>query len=266
MSAPVQNPLMVETSPVMALEARTPRTLAMDNAAQNIGELLRFAIERNVPVEALEKLVALHERISERDAAREFAAAMAAFQAECPPIKHSRTADITTNAGASFKYTYAELDEIARVVNPILAKHGLSYSWDSKVEKDVLDCVCTVRHINGHSVSSKFSLPIENKSAMSPQQKVGAALTFAQRRSLSAVLGLTTTDTDTDARDADTTRLGEDAATEIDDMITEYGVDRAKLLKYLGAARVADIRAADYEKAKKAIRTNAAKRKQESAR
>lgn len=221
-------------------------------AVDRVTDLLHEAVKHGTPVEQLEKLVALQERMEARQAAREFAAAMAAFQAECPSIKKGSTAQIVTKSGSKYGYAYAELDDIARTINPILAKHGLSYSWDSKVEKDTLTCVCTVRHAEGHSVTSSFTLPVDNPSAMNPQQKVGAALTFAQRRSLASVLGLTTTDEDTDT-EADPEPITADQRTELEDLAHEAKVDLPRFLKFMGVETLAEIRAVDYGKAMNAL-------------
>ena len=62
------------------------------NEVDQISRLLQTAIEKEIPVEALEKIVALHERVADREAAKEFASAMALFQSECPPIPKKSTA------------------------------------------------------------------------------------------------------------------------------------------------------------------------------
>jgi hypothetical protein len=236
----------------LAVRDDTPRALATvpDAGASSITALLQLAVEKGTPVAELSKLVDLHERMEARQAAKDFADAMARFQAECPSVKKASTAKIVTKGGASFDYTYAELDQIARTVNPILAKHGLSYTWDTTADEKMLTVVCTVRHNNGHTITSSFILPVESASAMSAQQKYGAAQTFAQRKSLSAVLGLTTTDDDTDAASANPERITEDQALELGDLIRESNTTPSRFFKYLGVNSVADIRAVDYAHAK----------------
>ena len=163
-------------------------------------ELMRLAVEKG-GVEALEKLVAMHERMADRMAAQEFAAAMAAFQEECPPIRKTSVAKVVTKSGGSYTYVYAELDEIARTVRPLLHKHGLTYAWDSKLSESgsMLCVICTVSHANGHKLTASFEEPTEALTqAMSPQQRYAAALTFGRRQTLVSVLGLTTCDPDDD--------------------------------------------------------------------
>lgn len=240
------------TAPAEHVAVRSHGAVApvSENGAGSITALLHLAVERGTPVEQLEKLVDLHERMEARQAAKDFAEAMAKFQQECPSIKKSSTANITTSGGGSYAYTYAELDEIARTVNPILAEHGLSYTWDTSADEKMLTVVCTVRHTGGHSTRSSFVLPVESKSAMSAQQKYGAAQTFAQRKSLSAALGLTTTDDDADGAGANPETITEDQQTELGDLITQTNTTPSRFFKYLGVETLAEIRTVDYAHAK----------------
>ena len=236
----------------IAVREERPAALAtvQDGGNSSITALLHLAVEKGTPVDQLSKLVDLHERMEARQAAKDFADAMAHFQAECPSIKKSSSANIVTSGGGQFAYTYAELDEIARTINPILAKHGLSYTWDTSADEKMLTVVCTVRHINGHSISSSFILPVESKSAMSAQQKYGAAQTFASRKSLSAALGLTTTDSDTDGKSEDPVTITEDQQTVLSDLLKEAQATPSRFYKYLGVTSLAEIKAVDYEHAK----------------
>ncbi len=222
-----------------------------DDAPVSGAQLLMRAIDANLPVEAIERFVALHERMEKKEAEKRFSAAMAAFQQECPSIKRAATAKIETKSGGKYSYTYAPIDEIARTANPILAKHGLSYNWDFEVSQNAVKVVCTVRHSAGHSLPSSILLPIDNPNApaLSPQQKVEAAMSIGQRRTLASALGLTTTDQEAPAAELDQTQISEDQAIVIDDLITEIGVDRTRFLKYLGVPKVSDILAADYRSA-----------------
>lgn len=221
----------------------------------DVADLMRHAIDKGVSVEALEKLVTLHERLADRVAASEFAQAMADFQSECPAIPKSSRASINTKSGARYSYQYAELPAIARVVNPLLAKRGLSYTWDSDMtEAGLMHCVCTLRHVNGHSISASFTAPLDEEARMSVTQKGGAALTFAKRQSLVQVLGLTTTDPDTDLAGAGSTdSITAKQEADLDAMISEVNADRARFLKYMGVEALDQLRASDYSRAVAAL-------------
>lgn len=208
--------------------------------------LLHEAVVRGASVEQLKELVGLHERIEERQARKAYFDAMAKFQAKCPPIKRSSVAKFNTRGGGEMSYTFAALDEIATTVNPILTECGLSYTWDSKVEGGTITCVCTVRHVFGHHEAATIQLPTDSASAMSSQQKVGAALTFARRLSLTQALGLTTTDDDIDGRDTSGGNITEEQVHELVKLSTEVKANMPAFLKYCGVASIDQIPASKF--------------------
>lgn len=222
-------------------------TPARDDSS-NVAAMLHLAIERGVPVEALEKLVALHERVADRAAAAEFNRAMAEFQTTCPPIPKESTATIVSETkGTKFSYSYAELDTIAETVRPHLHKLGLSYSWDSEVNEATVTCTCTLRHANGHSITAKFAAPVDSAARMNATQRHAAALSYARRQSLVQVLGLTTTEPDPDGDSGEV--VSADQVSNLESLIQEVKADRVRFLKYLGVSSLCDVRASRYASA-----------------
>lgn len=249
------------THPATAADA--PSSLVPAGAA-GVSDLLKFALDKGAPIESLERLVALQERIMDRNAAAEFFDAMAAFQRECPPIKKASRAEFVTKSGGRASYTYAELDEIARTVNPILARMGLSYTWDSTVAEGVMVVTCTLRHRSGHAVTAKFGSKVEGSPLMSGHQATAATLTYARRQSLVQVLGLTTTDDDNDGqgahggeREGSAGVVTDQQALEVEALITDTGADLPAFLGFFKIARVTDLPVSCFEQAKKMLRTKA---------
>ena len=230
-----QELMVYDAAPTTALTApREERAGLLAPDANNPAALLHEAVVRGASVEQLKELVGLHERIEERQARKAYFDAMARFQAKCPPIKRSSVAKFNTRGGGEMSYTFAALDEMAMTVNPILTECGLSYTWDSTVTANTITCVCTVRHLLGHQESATIQLPTDSASAMSSQQKVGAALTFARRLSLTQALGLTTTDDDLDGRDTHGGNITEEQVHQLIALDTAVQADMPKFLKYCG--------------------------------
>ena len=233
-----------------ATDVRTLEPLAVptDESSQ-VMALFSKALDRGEGgVEALGKLVELHERVQRRRAELEFSQALVAFQSNCPPIPRTSTAEIVTKSGTKFSYTYADLEQIVETVRPYLATFGLAFTFDSKADGKTLRCSCLLRHANGHQIVSNFELPTDSGSAMSEQQKVGAALTFAKRQSLVAVLGLTLTDPDPDGS-ADPTPITAEQEATLLGLIEETGSDPARFRKHFGLREVRDMRASQYAEA-----------------
>ena len=228
--------------------------IARREESNQVATLLALAVEKGLGVEGLEKLVALQERVMDRQAAGEFAQAMADFQKHCPPIARTSTAKIVTGGGSNYSYSYAELDEIARTVNPILSELGFSYTWDSTMTDNLLTCVCTLRHASGHKVSSSFTAPLDQTARMNGPQKAKAALTYSQRCSLISVLGLTTCDPDTDAVEPTLSgTITEAQQADLRALLEEVGAQEERFCKWLGATSVSAIQSRDYSRAIQAL-------------
>jgi hypothetical protein len=222
----------------------------------DVSGLVRLAIEQKVPVEVLERLVALQERVTERNARAAFFEAVAAFQEECPPITKSREARIETKSGGAYKYNYAPLEEITQTIRPYLKRHGLSYSWEVEDGGKALSVVCVLRHIEGHSERSGFPVPVDTSARMSDAQKNGAAQTYGKRQSLLNVLGITTADEDKDAArqeaaGADT--ITDAQAADLDALIDEVGANRQKFLEWLHVDALDELPKRDYRRAVQAL-------------
>lgn len=214
--------------------------------------LIRLAIDKNVDVDKLERLIALKEREVARNARDAFFQALANFQEKCPPVVKNKTAEIVSRrTGGKFSYGYASLDELQRHIRPYLRAENLSYSFDVEADgKERLIVTCILRHIDGHFERASFPVPIETTERMSGAQANGAALSYGKRQALSAVLGLSIEE-DTDGKRADAPDLiTEEQAADIDALIDEvYGPRRERFMKWLKVDTVAEIKAADYRRA-----------------
>lgn len=248
-----------------ALTPASPQGTALaspETSPAGMERLIELALREKSPVEAFSQLVALKERMDAKEAAKQFFAAKAAFQARCPRIKKEGVVDyVPTSGGARVKFNYAMLDDIDATVRPLCNELGLSYAWNSKPEGALVSTEFILRHIGGHSESSFFACPTTSKAGMSDQQKYAAAVKFAMRWSLIQGLGLITTDDDDDAAEVDATPITEDQVVVICELMearrkTAKNPDKlnAKFLSFMGVEKLADIRATDYEKAVAALK------------
>lgn len=224
-------------------------------APQGVDALLALAVQGNLDVEKLSRLIELKNKEEDRHAMRAFSAALAAFQRECPVIPKSSKANVT--GGGGFSYSYAEFDEIAKTIRPVLARHGLSFSFDTEMDGANLKAICTLRHEDGHSVRSTFVVPTATRAGMSDQQKVGAARTFANRYALLNVLGIATGEPDTDGMDPTTITSEQEA--EIITLLDGTGADKQKFLDYFRVPSVNQLRAVDYDRAVAALKRKGSK-------
>lgn len=219
--------------------------------------LLQQAVQAGTSPEALEKLVALQERILDRNAEAEFTVAMAEFQARCPSIEKRHAVRKT---GGQIMYHYAPLEDIVTQIRPLMAELGLSFSFDSEVdEKGGCEVTCTVRHRAGHAEHSRVKVPSTQGHNTNAAQNMGLQLTYGKRLSLIGALGITTADADQDGQTQQVAPITTAQATMISNLCEEVGADKRKFLEYIGAPSFADIQARDYDRALAALQAKRAK-------
>jgi hypothetical protein len=161
--------------------------------------LIQAAIEKNVPIEILERLLAMRERLQKEQAEIAFREAMSLFQSKCPIIGKSKA--VKNKDGKTTRYKYAPLDEIVRQVQPLIFECGLSYDIEARFVQDPSAVEVTVRvsHNLGHSKETSFQAPVDPESYMNAPQKGASASTFAKRYAFCNAFGILTGDEDDDA-------------------------------------------------------------------
>jgi hypothetical protein len=214
----------------------------IDGGPNAITALIQTAIEKDIDAESLQKLVDVLERVTDRNAAQSFNAALAGFQSECPVIPKNKTASFPTKSGGRMEYSYAPLDTIVKIVRPIAHEHGLSFAWNTATEDKQLSSTCTLRHVDGHASTATATVPIDGVAKMSAQQQSGAAMQYAMRYSLIQVLGITTAEDDTDGKEP-SPPISKSQAANLECLIDEVKADRGKFLGWMQVESVSDITA-----------------------
>jgi hypothetical protein len=162
----------------------------------DVPALLHQALANNAGVETLERLFALSKEVRAEQARAAWHEAMAAFQEDVPEVVKSKTAQVVTKSGTRYSYQYAPLQNIISIVRPVLAKHGLSVVFQTRVSDGRVSATCRVGHAAGHVEECEFSVPVDTSSHMNPAQQVASACTYARRYAYLAALGLAPEDDD----------------------------------------------------------------------
>ncbi len=165
--------------------------------------LIARAIDKNTPVETMEKLLAMRRELKEEQAKEAFFLALAQFQAECPIISKEKKVHDKEEKGGKLRYSFAPLDAIIKQAGPHLQNNGLSYTFKSKQTDMEYTAICISQHSLGHSESTEFTVPIDAKAYMNAPQKVGSARSFANRYAFCNAFGILTGDEDNDAQSYD---------------------------------------------------------------
>jgi hypothetical protein len=228
-------------------------------AAQSAGamtpmQMLNTALERGAGMDVLEKLMTLQERWEANQARKAFDEAMAAAKAEIPPIFKNRTVDFTSQKGRTH-YKHEDLAEIARTVNPILGKHGLSYRFRTSAEvNQPVSVTCVVSHRLGYYEENTLHGPRDESGNKNSLQAIGSTLSYLQRMTLKAALGLAATEDD-DGRRAEMKADEPDPLATIDDaqqaqiraLLDETKSNVGIFLEVAKAETISDILAKDFD-------------------
>jgi hypothetical protein len=118
---------------------------------------------------------------------KELATALSKFQGECPPIPKNREVEVTMRNGGKYRYRYAEYDQIVEIVGPLLAKHGLSYTFP---ESNREFTSCLLLHSSGEWTLTKI-LNIGNPQDM---KEAKSMTTYGKRGALELALGIPVTE------------------------------------------------------------------------
>lgn len=210
-------------------------------AAMTPMEMLDRAVAQGASVETLEKLMALNERWEAAQARKAFDEAMAAAKAEIPVITKNREVDFTSQKGRT-NYRHEDLAGIARVVDPILTSHGLSYRFrTSSLPNEPVTVTCIVSHRLGHSEENSLSAGRDETGNKNSIQAVGSTITYLQRYTLKAALGLAAS-ADDDAKAAgDPSPVNDDQRQQLIDLADEVGADKRKFCGYISKSWGMDI-------------------------
>jgi hypothetical protein len=244
-------------SPTLAADldpaARAPVVLAPASASLSTpSQMIAYAMASgSANLDQLERLYALQQRYEADQARKAFHAALAAFKAEGVTIhKDKRVAYESKNGGADTSYYHATLGNIVGVVAPALGRFRLSHGWSVARNGDRVSVTCTVSHADGYNESVTLDGPLDSSGGKNSIQAVGSSISYLERYTLMAILGLAAIDQDNDGSDAPgLEKITAAQEAELRAIMDQAGASIAKLAKYMEVARLADIPAIGFERA-----------------
>lgn len=165
-------------------------------------DILQRAVDQNVDVEKLEKLLQVAERWEQTQARKAFVAAMNAFKEHPPTLEKVKKVDFSSKGGNRVHYNYAPLDYVAKQMSEALSSHGLSFRWDVSQNDGRITVTCILQHEAGHSEKVSLTAGLHDDDRMNAIQRLGSTVTYLQRYTLLASTGMATEEQDTDAGNA----------------------------------------------------------------
>lgn len=162
-------------------------------------DLLAQAVNANLDIDKLEKLMAMKERWDKEQARKAYFSALSDFQIKCPEIRKNKQVTFATQKGTT-DYHYAPLGDIDRQIKKTLKECGLSKNWKINEAAGKIKVDCVITHIDGHSETTSMEAESDSTGSKNAIQAKGSAIEYMKRYTLIGALGLTTTDSDIDGR------------------------------------------------------------------
>lgn len=201
-------------------------------------DMLDKAVASGASVEVLGKLMDLQERWEKNQARKAFDDAVANAKAEIVPVVRNRK-------GHNSK-SYADFAAIARAVDPIITKHGLSYRFRTE-QTERINVTCVLSHRAGHFEETTLTGPADTTGNKNAIQAIGSTLTYLQRYSLVQMLGIAAADDDDGKAGGAGASVTDEQADTIRDLVIKSKMEIVAFLKWAKAPSIADITAADFD-------------------
>jgi hypothetical protein len=241
---------VTNASAVARLEPQTPAPPISDVAAI-IQVIERAALNPEVDIDKMERLLQMQERIMARNAKAAYAAALSRMQPELPVIVER--GGIRDRAG-NVQSTYARWEDINDAIKPVLARHGFALSFRTGAADNKVRVVGVLSHQEGHSEETELELPVDTSGGKNAVQAVGSSTSYGKRYTAAALLNLTSKGEDDDGRaGGGNPPVSPEQVEDLQERIERYGADIAKFCGFLKVRALAELPASRFDAAVKAL-------------
>lgn len=216
---------------------------APQNAAVTPIDMLNRALEKGVDTEQLSKLMELQQRWEADEARKAYVRAMAAFKAE--PLTLLKDREVSFS-GTS--YSHASLPAVVDAVVSALSKYGLSHRWDTSQSNGDITVTCVITHEQGHSERTTLTAGPDKSGSKNNIQALGSTVTYLERYTLMAAMGLAARGMDDDAKGADALEtVSDEQVKQIEKLIKEVGANKAQFLAWAKCDSIDQILAKNFQ-------------------
>jgi hypothetical protein len=231
----------METAPVEAAP--------VSESAAILQVIERAAMNPDVDIDKMERLLNMQERIMARNARSAYYEALAEMQPSLPTIGERGKIEVNKVV----RSTYALWEDINDAIKPVLARHGFSLSFRTGQGDGKIIVTGVLGHREGHSEETTMELPVDASGAKNPVQAVGSSTSYGKRYVASALLNLTSRNEDDDGSGGDSITISEDQYTVLANLMTEVGADKGRFERFLKVESLSDLPANRFEDARKAL-------------
>lgn len=159
-------------------------------AANPFEQMAMAVVAKGGDMAQLDRLLDMQMRWSNEQARKAFVAAMADFKATPTKIEKGKLVRFTTRDGDTTEYRHATLADVVDASVSGMGAHGLAHRWDVAQDAGQVRVTCVVSHRDGHSESVTMQALPDNSGKKNSIQQIASTVTYLERYTLMAALGL----------------------------------------------------------------------------
>lgn len=212
-----------------------------------LAAIMKAANSPNFNVDSMERLLALHERMQDRQAKAAYNEALAVLQPLLPVITERGA---IRDRGGNVQSRYAMWDDIIEAIRPLLSQHGFALSFRVGQDGEKITVTGVLAHKGGHSEETTIKLPADMSGSKNAVQAVGSSTSYGKRYTACALLNITSKGEDDDGQKAGAgATISAEQKQVLIDLMKETGADTAKFLEYMQIDTLDEMPAAKFQKA-----------------
>lgn len=246
-----------------ALEIHEPESrIVPAQDAPMVAMIERIVMDPTIPIDRLEQMLAMKERMEDRaredqdrQAKKAYFAAMSKCQAELPVVTKKQKNTHTNSL-------YADLAAIETQAMPIIHQHGFAVSFqpDGYNDKGELRILWEISHDEGHARNGVGEIPVDGAGSQGKVNKTGtqafgSTATYGRRYLLCMLFNISTGDDRDGNRVEDSGLITTDQRDELQGLIERLGWDVPGFCEWAHIEALPDLEARNFPKAKQLIET-----------
>ncbi len=169
--------------------------------------------------------------------------------------------------GSKGKIKFARWEDMSDAIQPLMDREGFTLSFDTEERaREGGGCVVigTLTHIDGHSQTARFSLPLDSGPGRNSLQAAGSTLSYGKRYVTELLLNIVRRGEDDDAHTAGIRYIAVDQKNELIALLQETKTDVKAYLRHLGVNSLDEIEQRNATTALNALLAKKAKMEQKN--
>lgn len=156
----------------------------------------RFATDPSIPLDRLERLMAMQDKMRADRARDAFTLAMSQMQPELPTVDKNGAIviyakdDVKREKPPIQSTSFATWEDINEAIRPFLGKYGFSLSFKAERVGDQVVISGILKHRDGHQETTTLPLALDTTGSKNNVQAVGSSISYGKRYTAGMLLNI----------------------------------------------------------------------------